>query len=404
MKNILELTGVRFFAAFVVCAYHFSPGFGLDSISSTLRPAAMSSVSLFFILSGFILSYTYANKIKTIKLSQFFWARFSRLSPAFIAVMIAMIPIRLVFLMAAPDSARLSYGLSIDSPILGYTWLANLFLVAVFIPMLNPWLYFWNPPAWSLTAEAVFYVSFPFAIILLRKIKHEISFVWASLIIYLTLCLAITVTFFVVTNIPLDILPEWYKSSLFLDGIAQYTENDMRKRIFAYFAYLLPFFHCFEFWIGCSIGYFFLKLADKNMLPQKNMRNLLLLLSILLIYLGYQVSNLTMGAMGLGIYAVYTPGFMLFIFTLACGTTFASRLLSHKWVVTLGKSSYALYISHYAGMALYQYLANIGISFPKLAYFVAVGLCVALSLAIYYFVEVPGQRWLINFGKTSLKL
>ena len=404
MKNILELTGVRFFAAFVVCAYHFSPGFGLDSISSTLRPAAMSAVSLFFILSGFILSYTYVNKIQTIKLSQFFWARFSRLSPAFIAVMIAMIPIRLVFLMAAPESSRAAYGLSIDSPILGFTWLANLFLVAVFIPMLNPWLYFWNPPAWSLTAEAVFYVSFPFVIILLKKIKHELSFVWTSSIIYLILCLTITGTFFVTMNMSVDVLPEWYKSSLSLGGVTQLTANEIRSYTFTYFAYLLPFFHCFEFWIGCSIGYFFLKLADKNMLPQKNMRNLLLLLSILLIYLGYQVSNLTMGAMGLGIYAVYTLGFTLFIFTLACGSTFASRLLSHKWVVTLGKSSYALYISHYAGMAFYQYLANIGISFPKFTYYLAVVICVALSLAIYYFVEVPGQRWLINFGKTSLNL
>lgn len=107
--------------------------------------------------------------------------------------------------------------------------------------------------------------------------------------------------------------------------------------------------------------------------------------------------------MGTGIYAVYTPGFTLFIFSLASGKTFASGLLSHKWIVILGKSSYALYISHYAGMAIYQGLANIkGIVFPQGSYFIVVGLCLAISLIIYYLVEIPVQRWLTRIGKSRL--
>lgn len=67
----------------------------------------------------------------------------------------------------------------------------------------------------------------------------------------------------------------------------------------------------------------------------------------------------------------------------------------------LGKSSYALYISHYAGMAIYQNLANIGIVFPQGSYFIALGLCLAISLVIYDFVEVPGQQWLIKISKAK---
>ncbi|OBQ19851.1 hypothetical protein [Anabaena sp. AL93] len=110
----------------------------------------------------------------------------------------------------------------------------------------------------------------------------------------------------------------------------------------------------------------------------------------------HQVNNLTVGVV---IYPVYTPGFTLLIFTLASGKTFASSLLSHKLIVKLGKSSYALYISHYAGMAIYQNLASIGIVFPQGIYFIVLGLCLAISLVIYDFVEVPGQQWLIKISK-----
>lgn len=402
MKDIPELTGIRFFAAFVVCAYHFSPGFGMTSISTALQAPAMSAVSLFFILSGFILSYSYLPRLSTTKLWYFFWARFARLAPAFITVMIAMIPIRLLFLMSSPEAAKIAYGLSLDSPILVLSWLANLSLVAVFIPMLNPWLYFWNPPAWSLTAEVIFYMGFPFVITLFNRIKRESFLFWTAVTLYGLLCLIIVSAFLIIMNMPLNLFPLWYTSSLKL-GATSINEMEVRSYSLTYFVYLLPFLRCFEFWIGCSSGCLFVKLKENDNLPQKTIRNCLLALSILLMCIGYQVNNLTMGGMGTGIYAVYTPGFTLFIFSLASGKTFASGLLSHKWIVILGKSSYALYISHYAGMATYQGLANIkGLVFPQGSYFIAVGLCLAISLIIYYLVEIPVQRWLIEIGKSRL--
>jgi peptidoglycan/LPS O-acetylase OafA/YrhL len=50
-------------------------------------------------------------------------------------------------------------------------------------------------------------------------------------------------------------------------------------------------------------------------------------------------------------------------------------------------------------MAIYQNLANIGIVFPQGIYFIVLGLCLAISLVIYDFVEVPGQQWLIKISK-----
>jgi peptidoglycan/LPS O-acetylase OafA/YrhL len=264
--------------------------------------------------------------------------------------------------------------------------------------MQNPWLYFWNPLTWSLTAEAIFYISFPFVITLLNKIKRESFLLETAMALYGFLCLATVGAFLIIMNMPFDLFPLWYTSTL-KPGTEAITEAEVRNYCLSYFIYLLPFLRCFEFWIGCSIGCFFDKLRRKDGLPKEGIRNCLLASSILLISIGYQVK----GAMGIGFYAVYIPGFTLFIFSLASGKTFASGLLSHKWIVILGKSSYALYISHYASMAINQNLANIkGIVFPQGSYFIAVGLCLAISLIIYYLVEIPVQRWLIEIGKSRL--
>jgi peptidoglycan/LPS O-acetylase OafA/YrhL len=263
----------------------------MNNISAVLQEPARSAVSLFFILSGFILSYSYLPRLSSINSWYFFWARFARLAPAFMTVMIAMVPIRLIFLISSPEAAKIAYGISIDSSFLGLSWLANLSLVAVFIPMLNPWLYFWNPPAWSLTAEAVFYISFPFIITLLNKIKRENLLFGMAMTLYGFLCLAIVATFLIIMNMPFDLFPLWYTRSLKL-GATVISETEVRNYSIVYFMYLLPFLRCFEFWIGCSIGCFFDKLKQKERLPQEGIRNFLLIISILLMCIGYQVNNL----------------------------------------------------------------------------------------------------------------
>jgi peptidoglycan/LPS O-acetylase OafA/YrhL len=399
LKDIPELTGIRFFAAFFVCAYHFSPNFNLP-ISSTLQNLARISVSLFFILSGFILCYTYYEKLDPKKLSQFFWSRFARLAPAFVIVMIAMIPIRLLFLLSSPATALSTYGLSIGLPIVGITWLANLFLVAVFIPILNPWLHFWNPPAWSITSEAVFYLTFPSVIFLLRKIKRANFLVLSAIGLYGLLCLGVVLLLLIIISINFEQFPSYFTQALY-PGRRIMTEEMVRALTFEYFGYLLPFLHCFEFWIGCVTGCLFLKLMEQEELPRQNSRNLLLIISGILFYLASQASYLTQGLMGLGMYAAYAPSFVVLIFTLASGQTWVSKIFTHPWIVTLGKSSYALYISHFAIMAIHQNLANLGMIFPKIAYFILLGICLLVSLIIYNFVEVPTQKWLMKFGKTN---
>jgi len=72
-SQISILTGIRFFAAFHVVLYHNLFLFGEEAIESipsliySFIQKGEAAVSFFFILSGFILTYVYRDKLKTPK-------------------------------------------------------------------------------------------------------------------------------------------------------------------------------------------------------------------------------------------------------------------------------------------------------------------------------------------------
>lgn len=57
--DLPALTGVRFIAAFWVLCYHAVPRTGLPAPVAAVVDAGYSGVSLFFVLSGFILTHAY---------------------------------------------------------------------------------------------------------------------------------------------------------------------------------------------------------------------------------------------------------------------------------------------------------------------------------------------------------
>ena len=63
LRTINALTGIRFLAAMLVFLFHFGASFseriGMPNMVSTFLHNGKIRVSIFFVLSGFILTYTY---------------------------------------------------------------------------------------------------------------------------------------------------------------------------------------------------------------------------------------------------------------------------------------------------------------------------------------------------------
>lgn len=152
------LTAVRFFAAIVVVAHHYAPPPGLPSawpVRSWLQHGFVG-VSLFFVLSGFVLRYTYAPRsvADTASRKRFWWARLARIYPMHLVGLALCAPM-IIAARLAKDGLQL--GL-----------VKTAIALTVNLTMLGAWLQLaangWNDPSWSLSAEAFFYACFPFVL------------------------------------------------------------------------------------------------------------------------------------------------------------------------------------------------------------------------------------------------
>ncbi|WTA48767.1 acyltransferase [Streptomyces sp. NBC_00842] len=136
------MTGLRFWAALLVVLYHLSRQVGTVPVVSEAAWYGRSGVTFFFVLSGFVLAWTYDGAHVPAKV--FLWRRFARIWP-----MLAV-------------SVGLSVGawMIMDHPVSRKAAAATLLAVHAWIP---EQVYYsgGNPAAWSLSDEAWFYLTFP---------------------------------------------------------------------------------------------------------------------------------------------------------------------------------------------------------------------------------------------------
>jgi peptidoglycan/LPS O-acetylase OafA/YrhL len=150
------LTSLRFFAALAIVVHH-GADFGLIPAAALQRIDLAQGVTFFFVLSGFVLTYTYGQG--PLRLRRFYGARLARIWPA-AALSILLVPLLL------PRALFLSSGAH-GFPDFGVFLLCVLLLQAV-VPVPN--VYFaYNAVTWSVSVEAVFYLLFPALLVALRR-------------------------------------------------------------------------------------------------------------------------------------------------------------------------------------------------------------------------------------------
>ena len=145
------LTGVRFFLALGVVLFHFQLYWTLPAESAGLLNRARLGVDVFFILSGFILTHVYLQGERAPRYRRFLAARFARIYPAHLIILLAMLGLVLI----APV-----FGVGLEpgrfNPV---DFAGTLLLVQAWFPRESMAL--WNGPAWSLSAEWFAYLTFP---------------------------------------------------------------------------------------------------------------------------------------------------------------------------------------------------------------------------------------------------
>ena len=148
-QRLDALTGLRWWAAFLVFLFHMRVFAPLPGPITSVFDQGYLGVTFFFVLSGFVLTWSMRPRVST---STFYWRRFARIWPAH---MVALVFAVFVFYTWAPipEGSFLKpfdVGILLLSVVLIQGWWAN--------PAI---LFSGNPAAWTLTVEALFYALHP---------------------------------------------------------------------------------------------------------------------------------------------------------------------------------------------------------------------------------------------------
>lgn len=171
-KHLLPLTSLRFFAAIWVVFFHLSGPRGLILTDpATLRPlynlvrTGYVAVGIFFVLSGFVLAYTYRGEFSA---RQFWTARIARIYPVYFLGLVLILPVVVASVLRHMTTWLWAGGSGLACVLLLQSWCPRTALA-------------WNHPGWSLSVEAFFYLLFPLILLPLKRLAPRGLFVAVGL-------------------------------------------------------------------------------------------------------------------------------------------------------------------------------------------------------------------------------
>ena len=321
-------------------------------------------VSFFFVLSGFILTYSHSKPDRQISLAEFYVARFARVWPLHITTL-------LLCLALIPERARVTPDSLLPT-------LANLTLTQSWIPK-AAYFFSYNSVSWSISTEVFFYLLFPFLAKNLVRTWH-----WKLLGV---LAAAIAVLFLASTHLVQPYNPEKpYQASMM--GVT----------------YISPFLRIVEFFLGMLTALAFSK--SKAMLEKIKVATWTILelgalaLVAPMAYLSNSAIALLRGSPlhsePLAEYLTHAggaPAFMVVIFFTAFGKGFIAKFLTWRPLVILGEASFALYLVHQIFIGWYflntPKLTEIPNNVIFAAYWIA---SILTSMLLWRYIETPMRQ------------
>ncbi|MBS1955565.1 MAG: acyltransferase [Cyanobacteria bacterium SZAS-4] len=374
--TIPQLTSLRFFAAFAILLLHFRDY--LAPAPESVRLVVIGGyvgVTFFFVLSGFILTYNYESLFaEGIRLRDF-WRfqkfRFARIYPTYLLALCLDTPVLLLLRRAPMDDAGhypWDYGVS---------WIVNAIGVQSWIPVF-PYVLFWNIPSWSISTEFFFYLCFPFICGFMARTIKDLTHAIALSVFVVALTIGVSM---------------WVVNEIYIVNAIGFPPD------YAVQNYLPPL-RIPEFIVGCIAGRIFIESQSRSLkysfFNTEKQRNLTLIILISLVFWRstahqYDGPEKILWMLDQGSLLIeFAIPFAGIILAIASGKTVLSKLLAWPWLILLGESSYALYIMHYAGVAIRETM--FGSDKRAVLSIIFMLVSVAYSVAIFLFFEQPVRK------------
>lgn len=337
------LTGYRAIAAWMIFIYHFMP-FNNPKYPGLLKDIVHEfhlGVDMFFVLSGFLITYRYFNQ-QPLNFKNYMINRVARIYPMYFILTASVFVVW--YLQNNFWNLEKTYEV-----ITSITMTKALFTNYIFAGI---------PQGWTLTLEEMFYFSAPLFFILLRRSKY-----W---LIVLPLLI-----FFVG-----DSLKTLFNTPANTTGFLQTK----------YYAYSI------EFFTGIGLGLIMLKVKTPKI--SKLQIYTYIGLTIIITYLltrsyfnsVFDLKSSLGRFIELGTISIL--GIAPLLWGLIHEKTFISNILSHKYMVLLGKSSYIFYLIHKGFIPIF---INDYISDNKLIIFILLNI---ISILLFTSMEEPLNNYI----------
>lgn len=281
-------------------------------------PVAFSTwaVSVFFVLSGFLMVINYFDVPLSAKVKnsfQFSLRKIAKLYPLHLLMTIAALPLSLIVLLR-------NFSLNSLVSFIARTIL-NVSLLQAWIPNSDTY-YFANGVSWYLSASLFLYFAFPFILKAIKKIKNNTTAVCSMIVIFL-----IQIIFGYLSS---KIIPQ----TSFINNFTKW------------FVYIFPLFRLGDFTIGALLGYLFIN--RKNEITKltatiSEFLALVLTLSVILIYTFKFESD---ESIWYGYSLIYLPISLLLVYAFALNRGMITKILQNKVVLWVGNMSAYLYLCH----------------------------------------------------------
>jgi peptidoglycan/LPS O-acetylase OafA/YrhL len=347
------LTGLRCFAALNIVFFHFSNPDWFGPFAPVVN-AGYLSVSFFIMLSGFVLAYNYAGRAREGKLDKVkFWkARFTRLYPVYILSLV--LGYQTFFGERAAHTTHMFWLGTVLTPLLLQGWVAEIAT-------------FWNTPAWTMSAEAAYYVLFPW-VASVRPPQRLSGHLWR--LAGLWALGLIPGALYVIFNPDHLVHVDRFSSAPWLQALKFTPLPHLPSFVFGVLLASLDELLERTGWLRLCLGLFgfaaiYLILSRGTFVPYALIHDGLLM-----------------------------PLFGCLILGLA-GTNLLSRFFSFPVFVFVGESSYCLYLMHFN---LWNLLHSSGLlpalHLSRLDPWISYAILVALGLVTLHLVEKPAQKLL----------
>jgi peptidoglycan/LPS O-acetylase OafA/YrhL len=232
----------------------------------------------------------------------------------------------------------------------------------------------WNHPAWSLSVEALFYLSFPFIGLRLCQISRR------SLVLLMVALWPLTlIAWAVLAGVHPDGLDNWAATGE--------PPNSLWVMGFKFH----PLLHLPQFVFGVALGRLYLTRPSTTAKPSAWVGYRLYLPALLILGVILALSD-SIPCLLLH-NGVLMPLFGLLIFGFATGNDGFIRLLSTPIILLLGEASYALYILHVPVMAYFRYFLGPpgGWAYREVTVVFYAVLVIGLSVVVFLWFEVPAR-------------